>query len=118
MTVEADLYTMLKSLVGNRVYPDFAEQGTATPYIVFQEVSGEAVQFLERAVPSRKNGRFQIVVWSPLRSEAAAIGLAIEAAMLTTTVFQVDLIGGRTAVSDEETGLRGSRQDFGIWSVR
>jgi hypothetical protein len=118
MTVEADLYTTLKGLVGNRVFPDLAPAGTARPYIVYQEISGEAPVFLEQANPSKKNGRFQIVVWSVTRAEASAISLQIESAMVLATLFQAKPIGGRTAVYDEETELRGARQDYSVWSDR
>jgi len=118
MTVEADLFTTLKGLVGNRMYPDVAPAGAVTPYIVYQQISGQSIQFLERALPSKKNGRFQIAVWSATRAEAASIGLAIENAMQLATVFQVEVIGAPTADYDEDTQLRGSRQDFGIWSDR
>ena len=118
MTVEADLHSMLAALVDGRAYPDEAEEGAATPYIVYQQVGGTSLSFVERALPSKKNGRFQVAVWSTTRKEAAAIGLQIENAMLLTTLFQVELLGGPTAVKDDETNLRGSRQDFSIWSDR
>jgi hypothetical protein len=118
VTVEADLYATLKGLVGNRMYPDVAPSGAVTPFIVYQQIGGRSTQFLERGLPSKKNGRFQVAVWSATRSEAASIGLAIENAMLLATVFQVEAIGSPTADYDQETLLRGSRQDFGIWSDR
>lgn len=119
MTVETDIYTTLRTLVADRVYPDVAPAGAETPYIVYQEISGEAPVFLERAVPSKKNGRFQAVVWSRTRTEAAAIGLLIEEAMVMSTLFQAKPQGGRSAISDtEDTDLRGSRQDFTVWSTR
>jgi hypothetical protein len=118
MTVEADLFTLLKGLVSNRVYPDVAPAGAVTPFIVYQQIGGQSLQFVERALPSKKNGRFQIAVWSATRAEAASIGLAIESAMQLATVFQVEVIGAAEADYDEETQLRGSRQHFGIWSDR
>ncbi|MDO9357867.1 MAG: DUF3168 domain-containing protein [Polaromonas sp.] len=118
MTVEADLHALLGAFVDGRAYPDVAEDGAATPYIVYQQVGGTPLSFLERAVPSKKNGRFQVAVWAATRKEAAAIGLQVENAMQLTTAFQVEVIGGPTADFDEETKYRGSRQDFGIWSER
>ncbi|MBS0427605.1 MAG: DUF3168 domain-containing protein [Proteobacteria bacterium] len=118
MTVEADLTILLQGLVGGRMFPDVAPEGTEAPYIVFQQVGGRSVAFLERAVPSNKHGRYQVAVWAKQRSEAAALGLQIEAAMLTATAFQVEALGAPIADHDSETGLRASRQDFGIWSQR
>lgn len=118
MTVEADLTTLLQGLVGGRMFADVAPKDTEAPYIVFQQVGGRSVAFLERAVPSKKHGRFQVAVWAERRTEAAALGLQIEAAMLTATVFQVEALGAPIADHDEDTDLRASRQDFGIWSQR
>lgn len=118
MTVEADIYSALRGLVADRAYPDFAPEGAAAPYITYQQVGGEAFQFLERALLSKKHGRFQVAVWATTRAEAAAIGLQIEAAILLATSFQAYAIGAQTADHDEATRLRGNRQDFGIWSER
>lgn len=118
MTIEADLFTTLRSLAGDRVFPDVAPAGAPTPYIVYQEISGEAPIFLERAVPSKKHGRFQITVWAATRIEASTLILQVEEAMTLSLLFQAKPIGGRTADYDEDTGLRGARQDFGVWSGR
>lgn len=118
MSVESDIVTELRALVGGRMYPDFAPPETVLPYIVYQEISGEAPIFLERAVPSKKNGRFQISVWSATRTEASSISLQVESAMTLATAFQAKPLGGRTATFDEETELRGARQDFTVWSER
>lgn len=118
MSVEDDIFTALSPLVSDRVYPDVAPADAERPYIVYQEISGEAPTFLERSMPSKKNGRFQVVVWSTTRKQAAAIGLQIEEAMTLATSFQAKPIGGRSAAYEEDTQLRGSRQDFTVWSDR
>lgn len=118
MTVEADLFTTLRALVADRVFPDVAPMDTTTPYIVYQEISGAAPIFLERAVPSKKNGRFQIAVWASSRMSASSISLQIEEAMTLSDLFQAKPIGGRTSDFDEDTQLRGARQDFTVWSDR
>ena len=78
MTIEADLFTTLRALAADRVYPDLAPSGAAAPYIVYQEISGEAPVFLERAVPSKKHGRFQITVWAATRMEASTLILQVD----------------------------------------
>lgn len=118
MTIEADLYTTLQSLVGGRVFPDVALESNALPYIVYQEISGESPVFLERALPSKKHGRFQITVWAATRIEASTLILQVEEAMTLSLLFQAKPIGGRTADYDEDTGLRGARQDYSVWSDR
>lgn len=118
MTVEADLFNTLKSLVSNRMYPDLAPAGVARPYIVYQQVGGQAPTFLERASPSKKNGRIQIAAWADTRAAASALGLQIEAAMVAATVFDAKPSGAAVSTYDEDTQLRGSLQDFSVWSNR
>ena len=48
--VEGDIFNTLKGLVGNRGYPDVAPSGAVKPYMVYQQVGGEAPTFLERAL--------------------------------------------------------------------
>lgn len=119
MTVEADIFNALKGLVSNRCYPDMNDSPTLTaPYIVYQEISGEAMVFLERAEPSKENGRFQVACWATTRAASKALAKQVETAMTMATAFQAKPIGGKTSVVDEDTKLRGTRQDFTVWSDR
>lgn len=119
MTVEADIFTAIKGLVSNRAYPDLNDSTTITqPYIVYQQIGGESVSFLERANPSKKNGRYQISCWATTRAAAQALALQVESAMVTASTFDAKPIGAPTSVYDEDTKLRGSRQDFTVWSNR
>lgn len=118
MTVESDIYTLTKSLVGNRVFPDVAPLGTATPYLTYQQVGGEAVTFYGREVPSKKHGRFQINIWGKTRGEVAALSILLETAFITATAFTAEALGAPAAELDEEIPLYGTRQDFSIWSDR
>lgn len=118
MTVEADLFTTLTALTSGRVYPDIAPPDVAAPYIVYQEISGVALTFMEQANPSKQNGRFQIAVWAATRVQASALSLQVESALVLSPLFQAKPLGGRTSVYDDETELRGTRQDFSIWSDR
>lgn len=118
MTVEADIYTLLRGLVGDKVYPDTAPLGTPPPYIVYQQVGGRTLQYLGREVPNKKNGRFQVSGWAGTRKAASALQLAIENAFMTATTFQAEPLGSPVATSADELPLKGSRQDFSIWSDR
>ena len=50
MSLEATLKTLLGPLVGGRCYPDTAPDGAAFPLIIYQQVGGEAVEFLDQTV--------------------------------------------------------------------
>ncbi len=118
MTVEADITSVLLELAVGPVYPDLAPANVARPFLVYQQVGGVAPVFLERAVPSKQNGRFQINVWSLTRKEAKAIAINIESAMVNSILFDAKPLSAPLSVYDEDTELRGSTQDFTIWSDR
>jgi hypothetical protein len=115
MSVESDLFAALKGLVGNRVFPDVAPELTARPYITFQQIGGQAINFLEPAVPNKKHGRFQINVWADTRSAAATLARQVEDTLRVVPSLQTTVLGAPLAVYEEETKLRGSMQDFSFW---
>lgn len=118
MTVEADIFNTVKTLVSNRVFPDVAPAATALPYITYQQVGGEAPVFLERGMPSKKNGYFQINAWAKTRAEAAALILQIESAITLSTAFQANATMAPIAAYDEDGSTYGMLQQFTIWSER
>ena len=118
MTVESDLFNAVKTLVSNRVFPDIAPHGTTMPYITYQQVGGDTVAFLERAMPSKKNGYFQVNVWCTTRAAAAALILQIEEAIVTSTAFQAEAKSGPVAGYTDELNTYGFFQHFSIWSDR
>lgn len=118
MTVEASIFQALRALADGRCYPDMAPAGVARPYIVYQQIGGQAPTFIERAQPSKKNGRFSVNVWADTRMNAAAMNLQIEAAMVAATAFDAKPLGAPSSVRDVETGYFGAMQDFSVWSDR
>lgn len=118
MTVEERLQAVLGALAGGRVYPDVAPQGTAAPYIVFQQVGGQGLNHTEGSVPAAENCRIQLATWSTSRIEATTLAQQAEALLLLATSFQATTLGNRTSLLDDDTGLRGARQDFSVWVPR
>jgi hypothetical protein len=116
MSLESSIFDALKALVSNRVYPDVAPENTARPYITYQQVGGEAVNFVDTATtPSKKNARFQINCWADTRAAAATLAGQVEAAIRGVTTINPTVLGAPVAVFDLETKLRGTRQDFSVW---
>jgi len=116
MTIEADIFATLKSLVTNRVYRDITPQtDTALPRITFQQVGGQGVNFVDPTVPSKKNARFQVNVWAADRDAAAALSRQVEDALRVATILQTTVLGAPVAVHEPELGLYGTRQDFSFW---
>lgn len=118
MTVEASIYTALKALVGNRVFPDMAPLSTAKPYITYAQIGGEALTFLETAVPSKQNGRFQVNVWGDSRSQCSALMLQVEAALVGAATMQAKPVDAPSSTYEHDMLMYGSMQDFSIWSDR
>lgn len=118
MTVEASLFALLGPLVSNRVYPDVAPAGAAMPYLVYQQVGGETVSFLEKAIPSKENGYFQVTAWATTRAAAKALIKQVEAAVIGAAAFQANALQGPVSAYTDETNTYGSHQQFSIWSDR
>lgn len=115
MSLETDLYTALQALASGRMYPDVAPEGTALPYITYQQIGGQGVNFLDPTVPSKKNARVQINVWAGTRLAAANLARSIEDTLRGAASLQVSVLGALTALHEPDTGLYGTRQDFSIW---
>lgn len=115
MTVEADIFNALKAITANRAYPDVAPVGAARPYLTYQQVGGDAVNFLEGANPGKRNGRFQVNAWADTRAAAASIARQAEDAM--RTAFKCEVLGGLVSVFEQDTKLYGTRQDFSVWFI-
>jgi len=114
MTVEAEITRALGGLVGNRVYPDTAEQGTGLPFIVYQQVGGTPLDFLE-GVPDKRNGRFQVEVWAERRTQASGLIREVEDIVRTDPVLRATTLSGALATYDEVLNWYGAQQDFSIW---
>lgn len=118
MTIEALIYTAIKTLCANRVYFDIAPMGAAMPYITFTQVGGEAFSHMANTVPDKQNGRFQFNVWGNSRSQCSALMAQIESAMVTSAAFQARPIGAPQSLYDADMQIFGSQCDFSVWSSR
>jgi hypothetical protein len=115
MTIEELIYTALHGLAGGRVYPDIAPENEPTPYITFQAVGGEPMNFISGDRPDKASTRMQVNVWAQTRIEASALGAQVEDAMRAATDLQPEVLTGRIATYDETTKYRGTMQDFSLF---
>lgn len=118
MSVESNIFDALKTLVGNRVYPDYAPFETQRPFITYSQFGGQPLTFLEKALPSKKNGLFQIHVWADTRATASQLGESIEAALIQAAAFEAEPVSGMRSIYDHELPIYGASQDFSIWFNR
>lgn len=116
MVAEILIYEVLKHLADGRVYPDFALEGTARPFIVYQAVGGAPVNFLTGERPDRQRVRMQVSVWADVtettRVAVSELGQQVEDAIRAATSLQPEVATGRVATYDAEANARGTRQDF------
>jgi hypothetical protein len=117
MSLETDIYAALTALCP-RVYPDSAPASTATPYITWQQIGGDAINYVEGTLPDRRNARIQINVWDKTRIASTALMLQVEQALCAAPVFQCRVESAHLATFDDDTDLRGCMQDFSIWALR
>ena len=118
MTIEASIYSELKSLVSNRCFPDFAPLGTIRPFITFEQVGGDALSYLDGTLPDKKNGRFEIGVYADSRASCAAIALQVESVMAAATVFQASAIHAPISDYASDVLIYSSTQNFSVFSTR
>lgn len=112
MTVHIEVREALRGLAGDRVYPLMADEDTATPYIVYQVVGGDAQEYLSGEKPCKKQRRVQVKVWSTSTIEAAQIAEQVEDALRAAAHLQPDVLTVPMDTFDEATKYRGAMQDF------
>jgi len=117
MTLEEKLTALLKTICP-RVKPDFAPVNTERPYITYQQIGGEAPDFLDGAVPTVENAEIQINVWADSRSAAKGLMMRIEVALIQATALQASPVSASVSDFDVDIPVYGSRQDFSVWSNR
>lgn len=118
MTVESSIFTTLKGLVSSRCFPDFAPLGTVRPFITFEQTGGDALNFIDGALPDKKHGRFEIGVYADTRAECASIALAVEAAMAASTSFVASAIHAPISDYASDVKIYSSTQNFSVFSTR
>ncbi len=112
MSLESQIGNALQALVGGRIFPEVAPDGTPRPYITFQAVGGKAFNYVEGGHVGLRNARVQITVWADTRSQSSQTGNAAEVILLGVTDLQPEVLEAAIWLYEPETGLRGQRQDF------
>lgn len=117
MSLESQLFTVLQA-VCPRTFPDFAPTNTTRPYVTYQQIGGQAVNFVDRLVPSKRNARVQVNVWANSRADAVTTMQAIEDAIRMSTVFQGEPESAMSADFDADFPVYSAMQDFTVWADR
>lgn len=116
MSLESEVFSALKALVGNRVYPAVAPEGTAAPYLTWQVSGGQAVNFMDGAQPSKKNSRIQLNVWSLSLAEALKLAQQAETILRARSTLSTTVETAQFTRYEPDTRLHGTYQFFSCWA--
>lgn len=114
MALEADVVAALTGLVAGRVYPDVTPDNPTFPLIVYQQVGGKAVEYLEGAVADKDHARVQVIVWAKTRLQASQIARQARVALVEGTT-KATTYAAPVSLYEDALKLYGNRTDFGIW---
>ena len=114
--MELHLLNALTDLVAGRVFANVAKAGTAKPFITYQAIGGQPINYTTGEVPDRENTRVQINVWASAHLEATTLGKQVESALRTSPDLQAEVLTGRAATYDETVAAHGTMQDFSFWN--
>ena len=120
MALESKIFSLLTTsttittLMGNRIYPVRAPQNVASPYAVYQRISGGQQSGLSGYL-TLENPRIQIDVYSTSYSQVKTLAGAIHTQMNTSTAFSNTMIGDTDLYEDELNEYRIS-MDFSCWN--
>ena len=115
--MESDLVALLEAICP-RVSPDVAPLSTQRPYITYQQIGGRSLRWLDNTASDKRHALMQINVWHSQRSLANAMANAVEEAMCGSSAFMATPQGELQATHEEDLGLYGTIQTFGIYSAR
>lgn len=113
MSLHATITTGLSATAGGRIHANKTPPSPTFPLIVYQEVGGQAVNYLEATYPGKNHARIQFVVWAdgPLQAEEVK----------DDTIKQmIDglgayLYGAPVALYEDAIKKDGYRFDMGLW---
>ena len=114
MSLEVTLNSLLGPLVDGRCYPDVLPDNPVFPLIVYQQVGGQAVEYLDQSMADKDNARMQVWVWAKARLEASNLAQQARAAIIGS-VLPAKTLGAPVSTNDEAMKLYGARTDFSLW---
>ena len=96
MTIETDLYDLLRNnagvsaIVGTKIYPHLAEEGTAAPFITYVMVVGTPFNIISGTTALEKK-RIQVNCWSDSYAGAQTLAEAVKDTVTTTGHLLLEL---------------------------
>lgn len=117
MSMESDLAALLQ-WVCERSYPDVAPEGTAAPYITWQQLGGETLRYGDNTPMDKRFPLVQVSVWASTRLAALGLIRQVEDALCASSAFTALPQGEPLSLYEDDTQLYGSIQRFDILAAR
>ena len=115
MMLNEQLNALLSPLVSGGAWADSPPvDGVHFPLLIYQQVGGQAVNYLDRERPSHRHARIQVVVWADRRTEADRIAYQVEN-VLRAEPWYAFSEGALTGLYETSINKYGTRQDFSLW---
>lgn len=114
MALETIVKAALDPIVSSRVYADVSPDNPTFPFIVYQQVGGKVVNFLEQDIPNLTNARVQVHVWSKTRIECSSLMEQVKIAMIEGAPAAI-IESPQVSVYDDPTKSYGARIHFSVW---
>lgn len=118
MALETDLMSLLQAECP-RVHVGGAPVGTQSPYVTWQHVGGDPLDFLDNSVANKRNAQIQINVWHSTPLQAFALLQSIEASLrAATAIFIAKPLSEPVTNYDDAEVASGYLQTFSITGAR
>ena len=114
MMLNEQLHALLSPLVSGGAWADCPGGELAFPHLIYQQVGGQATNYLDGGRPSQRRARIQVVVWAETRTEADRIAYQVENTLRAEPVY-AHVEGALTALYEPTLNAYGTRQDFSLW---
>lgn len=109
-----------------RVFTPTAPYGTATPYVTWQHIGGQAVRYVDNTAPDKRNAFIQVNTWADGKEAAFDLLRKIEEELCVVTdgkFVAVPMEEPSDAYIEGNEGqapgqLCGALQTFSIWGER
>lgn len=112
--MESDLFATLQAQCA-QVWPTVAPTDTPRPYVTYQQIGGDVLEYLDNPPPMARNAYMQINAWSDDPQVAKDLMRQIEAALLAATAFAASPMAAMQDDHDPDMQVYGARQDFSVW---
>ena len=114
MMLNEQLNALLSPLVSGGAWADSPAEGVGFPHLIYQQVGGQATNYLDGGRPSHRHARIQVVVWADRRTDADRIAYQVENTLRAEPIY-AQVIGALTGLYEPSLNKYGTRQDFSLW---